>query len=343
MKPSTLLNISIPTYNRASLLEAQLERLRPQLTSEVHLSVYDNASTDETRLVLEKFDSPFFSFTSCQNNTGGNHNIFRCFEGCQSEWIWTLSDDDAISPTAIEDLLKIIKNTPADFVQTSSPAWRNYTDSIIDDISQLLFPMVAMSSCIYRLSAFRPLLFLYMESISTMVSTNIIVLALLENKTGKVFLSTLNLVTELPLPLPSWSTLNLLNCVSHAPGYLKEPQNQACFSQRIYNHAYYWALFIGIREVHDATSLQRWKRIMRIADFNLRSYGARSKLMNLIYTNQWYRKSCRKKMLLTIYYTLFIKILTWCPSKWFLPVYRSIPRPIWERDLMFPENMFPEK
>jgi hypothetical protein len=42
-------------------------------------------------------------------NIGANANILRCFEVCDSEWLWVLCDDDPPLPDAIEKILRYLR------------------------------------------------------------------------------------------------------------------------------------------------------------------------------------------------------------------------------------------
>ena len=105
-----LLTIAIPTYNRQGYLQECLDRICPQLTKEVELVVRDNCS--------DNYDFPGFikqyekyCITFCQNkvNIGGDANIARLYEECNTPWIWVIGDDDCIRNDAVEAVLKIIK------------------------------------------------------------------------------------------------------------------------------------------------------------------------------------------------------------------------------------------
>jgi len=351
MKSDTpILTVAIPTFNRAAKLQKQLERVLSQVTPEVQVSVYDNASPDETREIVEKFNHPNLSYSRSQNNTGGHHNFFRCYEGCQTEWLWILSDDDPITETAIADLLKLIKDCPYEVISTSTPAWRHLSDMVIDDISQLnaheFDTFGWISGNIYRMPVFRPLLWHFNTSMSTPEPHVIIVLKLLEKKLGKALLSTTKLIAEIFGCSPRWSTLDFLNMSCQLPAHLSYPQHQALIAQRVYNNFYTWALVVGKREINDASDVPRWKRIRKVVRHTLLAYGAQHPILDAFFPYKWDhtrgpKKTIRKRLRLlkySVYYHTLVTLLAYSPDRCFLPIFRWIPKPRLGREWLFPED-----
>jgi glycosyltransferase involved in cell wall biosynthesis len=108
----TILTIVIPTYNRHNELIHTLELLLPQLTSECFLLIIDNHSdtlvSESTASVFKRYHDIHYEVRRNNVNIGGNSNIIRCFEYCETEWLWTLGDDDEIARNAIEIILSDI-------------------------------------------------------------------------------------------------------------------------------------------------------------------------------------------------------------------------------------------
>jgi len=340
---NAILTIAIPTYNRAAKLQAQLERLLPQLTAETRCCVYDNASTDATQMVVEKFQSPYLTCTSAPCNGGGGRNFLRCFEECQTEWLWILSDDDVVSPTAVADLLALLPPCQADFIHTSTH-FGNYTaDITIGEVAQLLTQATGCSllwipAGIYRVPAFRPLMIVFADSLSTWASHWIVVMGLLERQKKTVLLTRTNLVVSPAWSAPRWPSLDFIIRFSLAPEFLQSQKNQALMAQCIYSQFYHGAMLLGLREVHDRATVQRWQRIRHQSRRMLKAYGARSPVWDIIYTNQWHRAGNRITALTAVHHALMILILSWCPAKLFLPVLKWLPKPRWGWELLNPKD-----
>ncbi len=114
-----LLTVVIPTYNRNQPLLATLERLLPQLEREaarVRLLVIDNASptpAEETLApLLARFPEAQVEVRRNRANIGANANILRCFELCETPYLWTLGDDDQVKPDALDTIFAHIEAYP---------------------------------------------------------------------------------------------------------------------------------------------------------------------------------------------------------------------------------------
>lgn len=106
------LTIAIPTYNRNEILKKNILLLLPQLTDECKLLIIDNHSdvpVDETlKLVLSEYAHINCKIIRNKVNIGGNANIIRCFEMCETEWLWVLGDDDIVKEDAVKTIISHI-------------------------------------------------------------------------------------------------------------------------------------------------------------------------------------------------------------------------------------------
>ena len=113
MKPH-LLTIAIPTYNRPEQLQNTLRVVLPQVVSDerVRLLVLDNHSATSAQQVYDALAiegvGERVEIILNKVNIGGNANIMRCFEMCETSWLWVLGDDDAPSPDAVKIILQDI-------------------------------------------------------------------------------------------------------------------------------------------------------------------------------------------------------------------------------------------
>jgi glycosyltransferase involved in cell wall biosynthesis len=337
------LTIAIPTFNRAAKLREQLDRLALQLTPEVRCCVYDNASPDGTREVVAKYNSRGIAYTCDSYNGGFGRNTLRCFEECQTEWLWVLSDDDLISASAVADLLRLIKGCQADFILTSVPGCQHDADTTVDDIPQLLKHASAgailwISAGVYRNPSFRPLLRFYADGISTWGPHMVMVLVLLEKKAGKALVSSTRLFTQSAGP-SRWSTLDFMARFSHLPEYLQAPRDQALLAQSIANDFYYLTLSVGLRELDAPAKIHRWQLFRKLAWLNLKVFGAKSPAWDVILENKWPRAGRRRKSLLALHQALMLTVLSWCPDGLFLFVLKWLPKPGSVRDFLHQTNV----
>jgi len=108
-----LLSICIPTYNRATFLGECLEslaRLDTGYWGDVEVIVSDNASTDNTVEVVDRYRQsiPIRYFRN-ESNIGGERNFFAAASHGSAEHVWVFGDDDIFEEAAIVSALKHIR------------------------------------------------------------------------------------------------------------------------------------------------------------------------------------------------------------------------------------------
>jgi len=175
----TKLTIAIPTYDRNRQLRENLEILIPQLTAECSLLIIDNCSPQpvepDVRDLLDRLPANVdYRVIRNRVNVGGAANVLRCFEHCQTEWLWVLGDDDFVASEAILMLFSAIREKP-EAVFINFPNTNRHRNGIfrstgiidfvekIDDFGDILW----ISMGIYRAEPFLPhLRFGYFYSIA---------------------------------------------------------------------------------------------------------------------------------------------------------------------------------
>jgi glycosyltransferase involved in cell wall biosynthesis len=110
------LTITIPTYNRSEALSKTVRQLLPQLTQECNLVIVDNASETPAIVVLGELllAWPDVNIQIHRNryNVGMCGNFMRCFELCDTEWLWILGDDEIPCPDAIKKIFRQLNSHP---------------------------------------------------------------------------------------------------------------------------------------------------------------------------------------------------------------------------------------
>lgn len=110
-----LLSIAIPTFNRASKLEAQLTSLhqlllKSQFQENIELLVSDNCSTDSTQSIIKHFSSleRKYIFSSYRNeiNLGSDRNGGQVILRAKGRFAWYLADDDIVHEDAIDHIFQ---------------------------------------------------------------------------------------------------------------------------------------------------------------------------------------------------------------------------------------------
>ncbi len=114
---STLLTISVPTYNRAELLDRQLTWLASEILGyedDCELVICDDCSTDRTQEILEMWRSALapkikFTYHSNEENIGEMANIVSCLRKANGKFVWSLGDADSVQNGTVAYLLSKIK------------------------------------------------------------------------------------------------------------------------------------------------------------------------------------------------------------------------------------------
>ncbi|MDF1760614.1 MAG: glycosyltransferase family 2 protein [Coxiellaceae bacterium] len=112
-----MLTIGIPSYNRPEKLCKLLASLCKQLTKDITIIVVDNASDyiyeeaccSVNNTIRNLTSEGIIKFVRNKNNIGMSANFMRCFELCESEWLWMISDDDDLANDAVQNVMLEIK------------------------------------------------------------------------------------------------------------------------------------------------------------------------------------------------------------------------------------------
>jgi abequosyltransferase len=106
-----LISICIPTYNRKEFLSILLESIICQSDPRmVQIVVSDNASTDETSLLMDEVKKryPNLIYHKAPKNMGADQNYLSSVEHATGKYCWLMGSDDALKPGSINHLLNYI-------------------------------------------------------------------------------------------------------------------------------------------------------------------------------------------------------------------------------------------
>ena len=109
------LTVAIPTYNRSEYLPKALDSVLQQINVNnigmLEVLISDNNSTDNTVEVVNRYIEKYpdvITYHKNPENIGFDRNIDMLFKKAKGEYVWILSDDDALSNTAISDVVGIV-------------------------------------------------------------------------------------------------------------------------------------------------------------------------------------------------------------------------------------------
>lgn len=107
------------TYNRAQKVKQTLSEFQRAGWSSARFHVLDNASTDDTRQVVEDFRRswPLLVYHRNVHNIGGNANILRSIEVSDSEYHWVIGDDDEWFFDGLDELNAVLTEGKADIIR----------------------------------------------------------------------------------------------------------------------------------------------------------------------------------------------------------------------------------
>lgn len=110
MVKQKLITVFTPTYNRIDCIHRCYESLKRQSSYNFEWLIIDDGSTDNTRALVEKWQSeePRFSIRYCYKENGGLHTAYnKAVELCETELFMCIDSDDWMPDGAIEKIEKI--------------------------------------------------------------------------------------------------------------------------------------------------------------------------------------------------------------------------------------------
>ncbi len=127
-----MLSICIPTYNRAKFLDEAIESVVSQVTEDIkdklELCISDNASTDNTEEIVEKWkkQSPIsIVYHKNEENLGADRNFLKVIEIANGEYCWYLGSDDKIINGGIKMILSQTEGSDIDIFLSNRIEFNN--------------------------------------------------------------------------------------------------------------------------------------------------------------------------------------------------------------------------
>lgn len=109
------ISVCIPTFNRADLIEQTLQSVVNQTVKPYEVIIIDNASTDNTYEIVEKYFKYGFKYIRNKKNIGMAGNLNKCIKYASADYFTFLPSDDLIAPTWYEEWTQVIKKYPSFF------------------------------------------------------------------------------------------------------------------------------------------------------------------------------------------------------------------------------------
>ncbi|MGA2241850.1 MAG: glycosyltransferase family 2 protein [Verrucomicrobiota bacterium] len=108
MQREPLLSVFIPTYNYGRFLGEAVESVLSQNFGDFELFVIDNASTDETRDVMQKYKDTRVEFIVNPRNLGQGYSFDLFLKKARGRYLRALCADDVLIPDVLEEQVKAL-------------------------------------------------------------------------------------------------------------------------------------------------------------------------------------------------------------------------------------------
>lgn len=104
------ISVIIPTYNRATALSEAIDSVLDQTHENLELIIVDDASTDETPVVVENYQDDRIQYHRFQENKGANAARNKGIELATGEYISFLDSDDKFHQTHLQSVIDTLNS-----------------------------------------------------------------------------------------------------------------------------------------------------------------------------------------------------------------------------------------
>lgn len=150
MEINKKLSIVIPTYNRAEFLDYSLEVHIPICREfNVQIFISDNASTDNTKEIFEKWKQQYeyLYYTTNLTNMGSDANFEKSLQMPDTDYVWLLGDTYQIEQKVLEYVLLNVPKAKYDVVVLNLANKLQIETKDYQDSNALLYDLGALMTC----------------------------------------------------------------------------------------------------------------------------------------------------------------------------------------------------
>lgn len=111
MDEQPLVTICIPNYNNSTTISLTLESLLNQTYNNMQIKIFDNASTDESVIILKNYEAQYRNITLYENkmNIGGEANFTKCIQNLEGVYGAVYHADDLYLENMIEEQVRFLE------------------------------------------------------------------------------------------------------------------------------------------------------------------------------------------------------------------------------------------
>jgi glycosyltransferase involved in cell wall biosynthesis len=159
-KANHLISITIPTYNRALLLDASLDFHIPIARKHnIKIFISDNASSDNTSEVVKRrcAEYPLIFYSRNEINIGLDANVEQALKLADTKYVWLLGDSYKIPEIGLNYLVNLLsyREITYDLIVFN---WKNRVKNIVSQdfndpnkmLSDIGWHMTCLSTLVYR-------------------------------------------------------------------------------------------------------------------------------------------------------------------------------------------------
>ncbi len=117
--PTPWLSLLVPVYNVAAYLDECLDSIRRQILTGVEIVVLNDASTDDSAVILTRFQAHFgdaLRVVTHDRNRGVAAARNRMLREANGRYLWFVDGDDVLCPGAVQTLAGIVETDAPDLV-----------------------------------------------------------------------------------------------------------------------------------------------------------------------------------------------------------------------------------
>jgi predicted O-linked N-acetylglucosamine transferase (SPINDLY family) len=126
MANTPTVTVGVPTFNGSATLEATLDSIQSQTFGDFRVILSDNASTDATREVCERFcrADERFRYQRQETALDGIANFISVRDQAEAPYFFWIGDDDRIGPDFLAETVKFLEAEPGFGAATGVSAYR---------------------------------------------------------------------------------------------------------------------------------------------------------------------------------------------------------------------------
>lgn len=121
MDDPTKISVIIPTYNREVTLERAIKSVLAQTHRNFELIVIDDGSTDNTSLIIDKYNRKIRYFSKLHAGVSSARNLG--LEKSEGTWVSFLDSDDYWLPGKLERQMEYLTNHPGMMIVQTEEQW----------------------------------------------------------------------------------------------------------------------------------------------------------------------------------------------------------------------------